>query len=189
MLEQGYWMHSNKPIVLILSGGASSRFGSPKALAKYNGETFLDIIVSKCLSLDLSIYTVLNPNLDKKISFDRPFTTIIGDSRCDMYHSLIRALNFIKDFSYVLIWPIDHPLVKVSTVEEIIKYHDKDNFIIPSYQSRLGHPILFPKSALKDIPLCNNLKELTLRIGRKLVVVEDEGILKNINTKKDLTYE
>ncbi len=190
MLEQGYWMHSNNPVVLVLSGGASKRFGTAKALAKYDGETFLDIIVSKCLSLNLSVYVVLNPDLDRILDKKRSYTTVLGDSSFDMYDSIIRGIKAVEQFSHLIIWPVDHPLVKESTLREIIKKKNTKKFVIPSCNRKLGHPIIFPKLALRYLAYSSNLREIRNQCGCLIINVNDQGVLQNINRKEDLpTYE
>lgn len=186
MLELGYWMLSSKAIALILSAGASKRFGSHKALAKFKGETFLDIITSKCLSLNLSVFAVINSDLHHLINPERLFTTIIGDSKLDMYDSIIKGIEEIKDFDNIIIWPIDHPLVKESTIEEMLKFRSNSKFIIPAYKQKLGHPIIMPKLALQYLKISETLKDLTKTCEREIITVNDPGILKNINRKEDL---
>lgn len=186
MLEQGYWMHLNNHKVLILSGGQGKRFGIPKALAIFNGETFLDTILSKCLSLDLDTYVVINPQVDKLLPQNRSFTTILGDSNKDMYDSIMKGIHHIKDFSKLIIWPVDHPFVSIDSVKSLLESNSEDKFIVPSFSGRLGHPIVFPNSAIAYLQQCKSLKELTQQIGRVIVEVNDSGILHNINKKEDL---
>lgn len=180
-------MHSNKVKVLILSGGQGKRYGCPKALATYNGETFLDIILSKCLSLDLDIYVVLNTQVNDIISNDRSFKTVIGDSQKDMYDSISRGITEIGDFSHLIIWPVDHPFVSENTLIALLNCKSCDRFIVPSYFEKTGHPILFPPNAVAFLKDFNNLRELSEKIGRTIIRVDDEEILHNINKKEDLS--
>jgi CTP:molybdopterin cytidylyltransferase MocA len=179
-------MHLNRQKVLILSGGRGSRFGTPKALAIYNGETFLDTILSKCLSLDLDIYVVLNSQLNDLLGINRTFTTIIGDSTKDMYDSILKGIEGIGDFSQLVIWPVDHPFVSANSVKHLLSSGIEEKFVVPSFSMRLGHPVVFPDSALKHLPQCHSLKELINKVGRSIVEVNDSGILHNINKKEDL---
>lgn len=180
-------MQLNKHKVLILAGGQSKRYGSPKALAIYQGETFLDIILSKCLSLDLEVYVVLNQQVNDLISSDRVYTTIIGDGTKDMYDSILKGIHYIKDFSKLIIWAVDHPFVSLESVKSLIESTSEDKFIIPSFSRRLGHPIVFPPSAIPYLQQCNSLKELAQKVGRVIIEVNDSEILHNINKKEDLS--
>ena len=184
MLEQGFWMHLNKQKVLILSGGKGKRFGAPKALAIYNGETFLDTILSKCLSLDLDIYVVLNSQLNDLLSINRNFTTIIGDSTKDMYDSILKGIEHIGDFSQLVIWPVDHPFVSIKSVKNLLSYSIEEKFVVPSFSMKLGHPVVFPSSAKQYLAQCQSLKELINKVGRVILEVNDEGVLFNINERK-----
>lgn len=186
MLEQGYWMNSSNNKVLILSGGLGKRYGTPKALAAYKGETFLDSIVSKCLSLNLQVYVVINPTLDSLIPQKRDFITIIGDSDKDMYDSVIKGVKRIKEFSKLIVWPVDHPFVSSTTVKSLLDTNNDNKFIVPSFCGRLGHPVIFPKSAEALLKKLQNLKDLTHAIGRIILEVDDEGVLLNINRKEDI---
>lgn len=186
MLGQGSWMHLNKPKVLILSGGQGKRYGSPKALAFYKGETFLDTILSKCLSLNLEVFVVLNSQLAEIIGEDSRFTTIMGDSTKDMYDSILKGIKEIKEFSQLIIWPVDHPFVTIDTLNELIKQSYDDKCIVPACSGKLGHPIILPYSAVGELSNCNNLRKIISILGRLIVEVDDEGILYNINKKEDL---
>jgi len=179
-------MNSNKHKVLILSGGMGRRYGIPKALAKYKGETFLDIIVNKCLSLNLDVYVVLNQQVNNMFIDKRKFTSIIGDSNKDMYNSVLRGIKAIGDFSKLIIWPVDHPFVSANTIQDLLTASNKNKFLVPSYLGKLGHPVMFPSSALEFVQQCHNLKELIKLFGRIILQVNDNGILLNINKKEDI---
>ncbi len=182
-------MHLSNPKVLILSGGKSSRYGSPKALIKYKGETFLNTIVSKCLSLDLEVFLVLNTELNTLVDVNEHCKRIIGDSTKDMYDSIIKGINYIKDFSQLIIWPVDHPFVKVESLHRLIENKDAKKVIVPSFIGRLGHPVMLPFSSVAYLNQCQNLRELIEVVGRTIIQVDDKGILYNINSKEDLPNE
>ena len=179
-------MHANNYKVLILAGGQGKRYGSPKALAKHNGETFLDIILSKCLSLDLETYAVLNPQINALLPEDRRFTTILGDSDKDMYDSILKGIHHIQVFTKLIIWPVDHPFVSLGSLKSLIDSQAEDKFVVPSFSGSLGHPIILPYKAISYLQQCHSLKELTYQVGRVIVEVDDAGILYNINKKEDL---
>lgn len=179
-------MNLNNYKVLILSGGKSKRFGEPKALAIFNGETFLDKILSKCLSLDLDVYVVLNSDLKRLINNQSNFTSIIGDSSKDMYDSILKGIREIGQFSHLIIWPVDHPFVQIETLKILIENTDRQNFVVPSFSGKLGHPIIMPFSAKAHLNESSNLRELSATIGRNIIEVGDKEILHNINKKEDL---
>lgn len=179
-------MQTNNYKVLILAGGQGKRYGSPKALARYKGETFLDIILSKCLSLGLETYAVLNPQIHALLPEDRRFITILGDSDKDMYDSIFKGLHQIQEFSKLIIWPVDHPFVSLDSLKGLMDSQAEDMVVVPSFSGNLGHPIILPYKAISYLQQCHSLKELTQQVGRVIVEVDDSGILYNINKKEDL---
>ena len=61
--------------------------------------------------------------------------------------------------------------------------------IIPSYNYRGGHPVLLNKSIKQTIleeSKDSNLKEVFSKHSKKYIVIEDEAIITDIDTTKDL---
>ncbi len=59
-----------KMIAIVLAGGKSSRFGSPKALATINGEVFYEKIIQTLNQTNLFEKVVISTNEELKDSFN-----------------------------------------------------------------------------------------------------------------------
>lgn len=82
--------------------------------------------------------------------------------------------------------PGDCPLVKEEVYQELL--NADGDIRVPSYNHRLGHPIFMHyklKNALLQTDM-ENLKDFRNNHGFKIVEVEDQGILSDIDTISDL---
>jgi len=91
-----------------------------------------------------------------------------------------------------LIWPADMPYITRETVSGILDSYDSGSIVVPVFERRRGHPVLFGSdffNALQNIP-DNEGARAVLSQFEELVVeltVEDEGVLRDIDTPEDLS--
>jgi len=117
-----------------------------------------------------------------------PVTIAINpDSSSDMATSVRVGLNALKDrASAVLVCPADHPLVLPDTVRALIARHQEEpgTIIIPSYDSRRGHPTLFPREIIQEIFESSSLRDIINRHEALIgyLAVEDRGVLLDMDT-------
>jgi len=89
----------------------------------------------------------------------------------------------------VMICPSDHPLVAAGTFKTLLHAHEQDpqQILIPEYNGKKGHPVIFPRKVIEDVFSGMNLREIISnnpdRVRR--IPVPDEGVLYNMNTKED----
>jgi molybdenum cofactor cytidylyltransferase len=88
---------------------------------------------------------------------------------------------------------IDHPTVKKETykLHNHVFMENLDKIILPIYQGRRGHPIIIPRKIIDEILDASdemNLKEIIRKHGDLVFeqLVEDPGILQDIDTQSDL---
>jgi molybdenum cofactor cytidylyltransferase len=97
------------------------------------------------------------------------------------------AKNIAGD--YCFIQNVDNPFVNSQILEELMKNKNQNGITIPIYKGKGGHPILVSKNVLEKISLTEDtsihLKDFYSGFSKKLVEVEDESILMNINTRED----
>ena len=179
---------------LILAAGDSRRMGSPKALLDLGGKAFLQIGMELARSAGLDPIRIVVGNhgdeiaaalpefSDKMIRNDQPE---LGQLR-----SLQLGLERMPDeIGGVMVFLVDHPCVKASTVSALIDAFDKGagRIVLPSCDGRRGHPVIFGREVFED------LKAAPLDQGARAVVrgqpelvatveVDDAGILKDIDT-------
>ena len=180
---------------LLLSGGASSRFGGyPKALVSTGERTAVRRMAE--ISLDRGfepVVIVVGPHHHPIAEAVRGLDVQLVDSeqwyegRTASVQSGLRALPDGRD---VLLWPVDHPFIAGKTLDQLRSVRDGDElglWFIPTYRGESGHPVLW-KDRVRgevlelrpDAPIRALIPELGPQVRR--VAVDDPGVLANIDT-------
>jgi molybdenum cofactor cytidylyltransferase len=183
---------------LLLSGGASSRFGGePKALASAGARSVVRRLVE--MSRDRyydPIVVVVGPHhapIEREVR-DLPVQIVDSVEWFEGRTASVQAgLRAIPDDSDVLLWPVDHPFVSGRTLERLEAVREHDDlavWFIPTFEGRGGHPILWKPSVREDLlqlrpdaPLRALLPEFGPQVRR--VAVDDPGVLASIDTPEE----
>jgi len=187
---------------LILSGGASSRMGFPKALIEVNGRTLLQDQVIRFNEAGIQdVYVVVGAH-EKEIKEAHPdldVTWIVNQDWEDgKFSSVLCGLSVIarrplpagrQGSNPVLLLPIDVISVPVDVFRKIIQEGTKTaHNIIPTYKEKGGHPVFLSsrfvqhilESCTKDDRLDHQLKECKCT---SYLHVETDSVLSNVNEK------
>lgn len=180
---------------LLLSGGASSRFGGyPKALVSAGERSAVRRMAE--LSLDQGfdpVVVVVGPHHRPVEEELRGVPVVLVDSE-QWYEgrtaSVQAGLRAIPPSEDVLLWPVDHPFVSIRTLERLGAARDSDPlglWFIPTYHGEAGHPVLWKEHVRSDVlelrpdaPIRALIPELGPQVRR--VAVDDPGVLANIDT-------
>jgi molybdenum cofactor cytidylyltransferase len=179
---------------IILSAGASSRMGRPKALLPYREGTFLEHLIQvtrhprvgvtrvvlgagadeirKIAKLDFSM-VVVNPNWEKgQLS-----------SICEG----IRSLESVETDGIILC-PVDHPLVSARLVSDLIGqfYLNRKSIVAPTFNGRRGHPVIFSSALYGELlaaPADKGARAVVWAHSADVLEVptDEEGVVLNIN--------
>ena len=180
---------------IILAAGESRRMGSPKALVPYRGLTFLEHLLAATRHPRIGITrVVLGRDADQIRTELRlsPSQILINDNwengPLSSIHVALHSLENEKDVEAAILCLVDHPLITIHLVGELIAAFDRTNksIILPVYKSRRGHPVMFRKTLFPE------LLAAPLDIGARAVVrahsndvlevpTEEEGVLLNLN--------
>ena len=189
---------------IILSAGKSERMGRDKALLKINNKTHIVLILEKLLPFSESVYIVLGENLEavrneviaSNINSEKIKFIYNQNHEQGMFSSVLKGFDAITGKYPILLQMVDQPFLSVSLYRQLISALDEDNFVFQPYiksngKKLAGHPILF-SAEFKDF-LFSNSDKPTLRDvihlvsqKRKFILVENEEIMQNINTKNEL---
>jgi len=169
-----------KIIAVIPAAGKGTRFGMPKVDASYNGIAFSEMIINTLKEAGLDDFVLVR-------DIETP------DMLATIKAGMQKAVSEQGNPDGWLIWPVDHPTVKASTIQILVSIFTKksNSVIIPRNQGKNGHPIIIPSALVipdKAEPL--GLKGIIMQSGFPVFYpdLDDVGILFNFNTPEDVVY-
>lgn len=179
---------------VILAAGAGRRIGrGPKALLLDAGVTYLERCVALASEAGCDpIWVVVRPDAPELIRLARslPVRVVVNeDPERGMFSSVQLAFKeaLAAQPRGFVVHPVDHPRVAVDTVRLIARVVDTNDWIVPRYTGRSGHPIGIGRNVANgvlDAPDHFTLRDaLECAQARRVNIdVLDPGILENVNT-------
>lgn len=185
----------NEFSALILSSGLSERMGQPKALLRWNGSTtFIEKIISEfhkagCVRIVCMINDVTEP-FCRRLPVPENVEFVVNPyPERGRFYSLKTGLNSLKEGQYCFVHNIDNPFVNTDIIEKLLSNRKPDKWCSPVYNRKGGHPVLIPQVIIKRIAetvdLDTNLSELLRSYPKTSVGMDDDMVLRNINTTGD----
>jgi molybdenum cofactor cytidylyltransferase len=175
---------------IVLAAGKSERMGRPKALLPIRGRTFLEnILISISLSSIQHTVVVVGRHRDEIArSLVMPNVVFNPDYEQGMITSFqagIRALP--ENTAGAMLFLVDHPIVEPSTIESLNANFAPGRIVVPVFQGRRGHPVLFAASVLEEIlalPSSQGANIVVRRDPKRIIEapVNAPGILVDIDT-------
>jgi molybdenum cofactor cytidylyltransferase len=180
---------------LVLSGGASERFGgSPKALLPTDERSAVRRIADVCAEEGLGPIVVVAGAHAGPVAHevrDLPVHVVVADDWREGRTASIQAgLRALPEEQDVLFWPVDHPFAARRSVATLLSAPAADPlavWFIPTHDGHGGHPILW-RAAVRphvmelrsDAPLRALLPEFGPQVLR--IPVGDPGVVANVDT-------
>jgi molybdenum cofactor cytidylyltransferase len=171
---------------VILSGGASSRMGSPKALLPYQGRPFLEHLLEVTALPEIGVRRVVlgahAEPIAKVVNLRVDEIVINHEWEKGQLSSVRAALRSLPPGTDgILLCLIDHPLISTTLVQDLIEqfYKTKGLIVLPVYEGRRGHPVIF-SSALYD-----ELLRAPLETGARAVVWAHRGEVQELPTNEE----
>ncbi len=178
---------------VILSGGSSSRMGSPKALLPYQGRLFLEHLLEVTQHPKIGVRRVVlgahAEPITRAVAVPADEIVINEDwekGQLSSLHAAMRSLPAGTDG--LLLCLIDHPLISAALVDELVQafYASRASIVLPVYQGRRGHPVLFSAAVYEE------LEKAPVNVGARAVVwartkevfevgTTEEGCVLNLN--------
>ena len=178
---------------VILSGGASSRMGSPKALLPYQGRPFLEHLLDVAKHPSIGVLrVVLGPDaeaISAQVALAPEEIVINKDWERGQLSSIQTAIRSLPSGTDgLLLCPVDHPLVSESLVGELIETFEKSKapVVVPIFKGHRGHPVIFASSLYNELlnaPEDKGARAVVWAHANEIceVATEEEGCVLNLN--------
>jgi len=178
---------------VILSGGASRRMGSPKALLSYQGRPFLEHLLAVVHHPKIGLRRVVlgahAAPIAKEVNLASDEIVINEQWQEGQLSSIQAALrSFPTETDGIILLLIDHPLISSVLVGELIDsfYSSGKSIVLPVYDGRRGHPVIFSSALyqeLADAPLETGARSVVWAHADDVQVVQtnEEGCVLNLN--------
>lgn len=152
-------MNSRCPIAgLILAGGASRRMGAPKALLKFEGETFLDRMIRLFGEVASPVIVVLgHQSADIRAGIERASEATFAvnpDPERGMLSSLQCGLSALRaEPKAVMFTPVDHPNLQTATLATLAARFEAEQapVTVPTYHGSHGHPVCIARALVEEL--------------------------------------
>ncbi len=139
---------------IVLAAGKSERMGRPKALLPFRGRTFVENILDAISRSSIGHAVVVVGHHHEEIERSVPLPSVVFNPDYEQgmitsFQAGIRALppNMTGSFLFL----VDHPLVDAAVIEALIASLAPNRIVLPTYQRRRGHPVLFASEVLQEI--------------------------------------
>jgi molybdopterin-guanine dinucleotide biosynthesis protein A len=190
MTAQGSGPVTSKTEGFIIAGGKSSRFGSDKALATWNGRPLLAYAIAALKALDLTPRIVARDSLPY-FAFAEAFVT---SERPDLGPlEGIRVALKSSSHEFALILTADMPRVNKTHLQRLLASHAAETAVVFVSEDKTRHPFpgLYPRSAftiIESLAPGSSVQALLDRIPLRELKPDAEtvGALFGVNTPEDL---
>ncbi len=183
---------------VVLSAGASSRMGRPKALLPLDGVPFIERIVRALERTRVErTLVVLGHNagaMREAIAYLGVDTVVNPDyarGQLSSLHVAIRALEG-EPVEAILVHLVDHPFIESRLVDRMIERFRADGklIVVPRFNGRRGHPVLFSARLFPEFlaasldtgakPVVRGHPDETLELD-----TDEAGVLVDIDTPEE----
>ncbi len=185
---------------VVLAAGRSARMGSPKALLDFLDLPFAVRILEALEALEVKTrVVVLGPDAPR-------IQPVLAGHDCMIVENLepeagpiaslrvaLRALQPLQP-SAALVWPVDLPHVRVTTVERLLETHRRTDApaVVPTFGERRGHPVIWGSALFGELlespAATREGARAVLHRHEKDVVsvpVDDPAVIDELNTPED----
>ncbi|HJS42598.1 MAG TPA: nucleotidyltransferase family protein [Gemmatimonadales bacterium] len=185
---------------VVLAAGRSARMGSPKALLDFLGLPFVVRILEALEALEVKTRVVVlgpdAPRIQPILAGHECMIVENPDPETGPIASLRGALRALQPVqpTAVLVWPVDLPHVRVTTIERLLEAHRraKGSIVLPLLGARRGHPVIWGSALFEELiqsPVATrNGARAVLQAHQADIVtvpVDDPAVVDQINTPDD----
>jgi molybdenum cofactor cytidylyltransferase len=181
-----------KVTALVLAAGLSRRMGQLKQLLPVNNKPAIRHCIDAIIASGINdIVAVIRDDSEelKNVLSELPLSIVYNrNAASEMAESLRIGLRAIAaSATGVMVCLSDHPLVAVETLKTLLHIHEQkpDRILLPQYNGKNGHPVLFPVQIIHQFFSGLDLREIISRHPDmvKNIQVMDEGIIFDMDTR------
>ena len=179
---------------VILSAGASSRMGRPKALLPYREGTFLEHLIQVTRHSRIGVTrVVLGASAEEIRTIAKLDTSLVvvnprwEQGQLSSICAGIRSLEGIETEGIVLC-PVDHPLVSARLVGDLVAqfYLNAKTIVLPVHNGRRGHPVIFSSALYGELlaaPADKGARAVVWAHSADILEVptDEQGVVLNLN--------
>jgi molybdenum cofactor cytidylyltransferase len=178
-----------KIIPIILAAGSSQALPFPRALAPFGRKTALEMAVENCSFLGRSL-VVLGSDAERILPGVPKSAQVVRNRRWreGQLSSLLAALENLDSDADFLIYPVDHALLKRSTVERLVRAFRArsapQEIVMPRHKGTYGHPVIVSAAVRPDFFIAGTAREVIYRVPERIRVlnVSTSSIFEDFDT-------
>jgi CTP:molybdopterin cytidylyltransferase MocA len=184
---------------VILSAGASSRMGRPKALLPYREGTFLEHLIQVTRHPRIGATRVVvgagGEEICRVAKLDASVTVLNPNWEHGQLSSICAGLRSLSECQTdgIILCPVDHPLISGRLVSDLVEsfYTNQKAIVLPTYKGRRGHPVIFSSALYGELLMAPPDKGARAVVWAHAadvleVSTEEEGVALNINDPNTL---
>ena len=183
-----------KIIPIILAAGSSQALPFPKALALFRRKTALEMAVENCSFLGRSL-VVLGSDAERILPNAHKSAQVVMNRRWreGQLSSLLAALENLASDAAFLIYPVDHALIKRTTVEQLVRAFRtrfaSQEIVMPRHKGAYGHPVIVSAAVRPEFFTAQTAREVIYRVPERIRVlnVRTSSIFEDFHTPE--SYE
>jgi molybdenum cofactor cytidylyltransferase len=179
---------------IVLAAGLSSRSHSYKMSLEINNKTVIQTCIENMYNIvdRVNVIGGYNFHILQDLLKDYSKVNLIYNDEFEdgMFSSVKLGINSVSTNSFFLI-PGDYVLVRDDIYRTLLQYKSNKSIVIPTYEEKKGHPVLFKDMNIKSIinnNKFNNLRDLINDNGYETIDVHDDSILFDIDTFEDYKF-
>jgi CTP:molybdopterin cytidylyltransferase MocA len=143
---------------LILAGGASRRMGTPKALLRFQNETFLDRLIGIFTAVASPVIVVLGHQSDQIHAGIRRAAEVTFAVNPDPERGMLSSLQcglatLPSETEAVMFTPVDHPHLRPATLQKLAAQFEAERgpIIVPTFAGEHGHPVCIASALVREL--------------------------------------
>ncbi len=197
--------HQNREIphitAMVLAAGESNRMKEQKLLLPYKGKpmirTVVDTIAQSRIQEIMVVLGADHEKIEKALEGSAATFCTNENYRKGMLSSIQAGMKSMPEHSDAfMVFLGDQPMISPAIIDAIINAYSntQKGIVLPVFEKRRGHPVLIDKKYRSHIDTIDpnvGLRDLIWKFPDDIteVSMEDEGIIRDIDTREDYEYE